>query len=82
MFQNDKMWNTLEKLKNDLRDAGCQGLANQIYIMQLKLEKNNKRVFMQELEELKANLKKLEELSSKLSFMLKEINYLIGGKNG
>jgi len=37
---------------------------------------------MQELEELKANLKKLEELSSKLSFMLKEINYLIGGKNG
>jgi len=46
MFQNDKMWNTLEKLKNDLRDAGCQGLANQIYIMQLKLESKITKEFL------------------------------------
>jgi len=38
MFQNDRMWQTLEKLKHQLRDAGCRGLANQIYVIQMKLE--------------------------------------------
>jgi tetrahydromethanopterin S-methyltransferase subunit G len=37
---------------------------------------------MQELEELKRNIKKLEELTNKMSFMLKEVNYLIGVKGG
>jgi len=36
---------------------------------------------MQEIKELKANLKKLEELASKLKFMVKEIKYTLGGKN-
>lgn len=38
MFQNNELWQTFEKLKNQLRDAGCQGLANQIYKMQMALE--------------------------------------------
>lgn len=38
MFERNELWQTFEKLKNQLRDAGCQGLANQIYKMQLNLE--------------------------------------------
>lgn len=37
---------------------------------------------MQEIEELKKNLMKLEELSKRLGFMLREINSLVGEKDG
>lgn len=46
MFQNNEVWKTFEKLKNQLRDAGCQGLANEIYKMQLKLESELTKEFL------------------------------------
>jgi hypothetical protein len=38
MFENNELWQKYEKLKNRLRDAGCQGLANEIYKRQMMLE--------------------------------------------
>jgi len=45
-YQNNPIWISLEKLKNQLRDAGCQGLANRIYIMQLELESRLLKEFL------------------------------------
>lgn len=45
-YQDNPIWNMFEKLKHQLRDAGCQGLANQIYIMQLNLESKLTKEFL------------------------------------
>lgn len=37
-YTKNKMWAFYERVKNELRDNGCQGLANEIYVRQLKLE--------------------------------------------
>lgn len=37
-IKDNKLWQTYEKTKNQLREAGCIGLANEIYRRQLLLE--------------------------------------------
>lgn len=38
MFKDNELWQKYEKLKNTLKQAGCNGLANEIYKRQLLLE--------------------------------------------
>lgn len=38
MLKTNEDWQSLEQIKNKLRDGGCQALANYVYKMQLKLE--------------------------------------------
>lgn len=45
-YLDNEMWRFYERVKNELRDAGCQGLANEIYMRQLKLENQLTKEFL------------------------------------
>lgn len=45
-YSDNEMWSFYERIKNELRDAGCRGLANEIYKRQLKLESQLTKEFL------------------------------------